>query len=185
MKSTEQLIEEHKGIVKMLNIVSNICDRLETGEKIDSDDLFSIVDFIKVFADKCHHGKEDDLFFPLLIEKGMSKNQGPLEVIMVEHTEGRSYVRGFSEGVLKYKNNDADGVKQIIENGRNYVELLKAHIVKEDNILYPMGDKIMTAEDDIKLFSQFEKVEIEKIGAGKHEEYHQLLDKLSKKYLNE
>lgn len=63
MTATEILTNEHNAIKKMLGIAEEVCKRLESGIKIDTDHLEQIVDFIMGFADKCHHAKEENLFF--------------------------------------------------------------------------------------------------------------------------
>lgn len=184
MKSTVQLIQEHKGIKLMLDVLDAICDRLEAGEKINPTDLTSILEFLQVFADKCHHGKEEDLLFPLLQKRGLSNEHGPVEMMLIDHDQGRSFIRGFKAGIEKYKLDKAGAVNEIVVNGRGYAALLKAHIDKEDHILYPMADEMLSSKEDDQLCNDFDKVESEKIGIGKHEEFHRLLDRLNNKYLS-
>ncbi len=183
MKSTTQLTDEHKGIIWMLEILGKVCDRLEKGEKIPVEHLESILEFLQIFADKCHHGKEEGLLFPLLEEKGVPKEQGPIAVMLAEHDEGRSYIKGMKEGIEDYKENGKS--EKIIQNGRGYIELLTNHIGKENTVLFPMADGMLSNEEDSGLLSEFENLETEKIGAGKHEEFHKLLGKLNEIYLNE
>ena len=79
MKPTEELKAEHKGILRMLRILDAVCERLDRGQEVDPKDLDDIVEFIRVFADKCHHGKEEDLLFPAMErEAGLSRQRGPL-----------------------------------------------------------------------------------------------------------
>lgn len=183
MKSTTQLILEHKGIKLMLDVLSEICDRLEANEKIDPSDLVLILEFLQVFADKCHHGKEEDLLFPLLEKKGILKEHGPIGMMLTEHDKGRSLIRGLKENIQKYGKGDIEARNGIVENSRQYIDLLGAHIDKEDNILYPMANETLSPKEDEQLCKDFEKMETEKIGIGKHEEFHALLDKLSQIYL--
>jgi len=67
MTPTEQLKEEHEAIKLMLRILDKVCDKLESGEEVNPEHLDQILEFIKVFADKCHHGKEEDLLFQQLL----------------------------------------------------------------------------------------------------------------------
>ena len=185
MKPTEQLKEEHEAIKLMLRISEKVCEKLESGEEVDPEHLEQIVEFIKVFADKCHHGKEEDLLFTAMEEAGIPKKGGPIGVMLTEHDMGRGYVKGMSEAVAKYKAGDRKVSSAIVGNARNYIALLTQHIDKEDNILYPMADMHLSEERQKELLEEFERVEREKIGVGKHEEFHELLNHLRKVYLKD
>lgn len=184
MRPTEQLIEEHNAIKIMLKIIEKVSQKLQAGEKVDVKHLDSIVDFIRTFADRCHHGKEEDLLFSAMAEVGIPNEGGPIGVMLSEHETGRNYVRGMIEGITKYKEGEDKAGLQIAENARNYVVLLAQHIDKEDNVLYPMADIHLTESTQKKLIDEFEKVEQEKIGVDKHQELHRILEELSKIYLH-
>ncbi|MCM8763778.1 MAG: hemerythrin domain-containing protein [Candidatus Omnitrophica bacterium] len=177
MKPTEQLQEEHKAIKLMLKILEAICKRLENKEDIPEENFEKIIEFLKIFVDRCHHGKEEDLLFPAMEEAGIPVEDGPIGVMLTEHNIGRDYVKGMSEAVLRQDFN------KFIENARGYVELLEQHIDKEDNILYMIADMHLQESKQKELLQQFEKVERERIGTGKHEEFHKLLHHLKKIYL--
>lgn len=174
MLPTEQLKAEHEGIKLALRVLDVVCQKIEAGEMADSKDLADILEFITVFADKCHHGKEEDLLFPAMVGSGVPKEGGPIEVMLAEHNEGRGYVRAMKE---------ASQQKNFVGPARSYINLLTQHIDKEDNILYMIADMHLTEEKQKELSVEFEKVEKEKIGEGKHEEFHKLLEKLSGIYL--
>ncbi len=180
-KSTEILKEEHKVIKVILDVLEEITKRAEKREKIDSDDVLKIIDFIRTFADKCHHGKEEDLLFVEMEKAGVPKEGGPIGVMLQEHDIGRNYVRGMDEAIKKYKSNKT-GIKEFIENAYGYVDLLRQHIDKEDNILYMMADMHLSSAQQEKLIKEFDKVE-EKMGEGVHEKYHKLAESLKEKYL--
>jgi hemerythrin-like domain-containing protein len=183
MKPTEQLKEEHQAIKVMLRISEKACQKLESGEEVNPEHLEQMVEFIRVFADKCHHGKEEDLLFTAMEEAGIPKESGPIGVMLTEHDMGRGYVRGMSEAVTQYKAGDRKASSAIVENARNYIALLTQHIDKEDHILYPMADMHLSEERQKELVEEFERVEREEIGVGKHEELHQLLEHLREAYL--
>lgn len=182
MKPTVQLKEEHQAIKLMLRITEKVCEKLESGEEVSPEHLEQIVEFIKVFADKCHHGKEEDLLFTAMEEAGIPKEGGPIGVMLTEHDVGRGYVRGMSEAIARYKAGGRRASSAIAQNARKYIALLTQHIDKEDNILYPMADMHLSKEKQKELLEEFELVEREKIGVGKHEEFHELLDHLKAVY---
>lgn len=183
MRPTQILKDEHQAIKLMLRIAESACQRLTSGHAVPSTDLSDIVDFIKGFADRCHHAKEEDLLFPAMEESGVPRRGGPIGVMLAEHTQGREFVKNMGAAAEKLEKGDRQAASQFIENARNYVALLSQHIDKEDNVLYPIADQRLSAPAQERLEREFERVEKEILGPGKHEEYHALLEKLEKAYL--
>jgi len=182
MKPTETLKNEHKAILLMLDVVESVSEKLDAGENVPAEHLTKIVDFIRGFADKCHHAKEEDLLFPAMEKTGIPRQGGPIGVMLIEHTEGREYVRKMSEAAEEYAAGDRKVGARFAENARGYAALLTQHIHKEDNILYPIADARLSPQTQAGLEKDFERVEEEVVGPGKHEEYHRLLEKLEKTY---
>ena len=114
MTYTEQLKDEHKGVKFMLRIMDRICDRFMTGEQVNPEHLKKIVDFLKVFADTCHHAKEEELLFPAMVLAGIPKEGGPIGVMLTEHSQGRAHVKALGEAVVDFKN----GISRIGSNNR-------------------------------------------------------------------
>lgn len=183
MKPTEILKEEHKEIRRMLKILGKISEKLRSGEKIERNVLEKILEFIKIFADKCHHGKEEDLLFPAMEEAGIPREGGPIGVMLYEHNVGRNAVKGMTEGIEEFYQGNENARKKITENAEIYIELLDSHIYKEDNILYPMADMHLSEEQQKELLEKFEEVEKNIVGEGKHHEFLELLENLEK-YFN-
>ena len=182
MTPTEQLKEEHEAIKLTLRVIEKISQKIDAGEKIDAKHLDMILEF-KVFADKCHHGKEEDVLFPAMVAVGIPKEGGPVGVMLQEHDVGRGFVRGMSDGIERYKKGDRSAPGIFASNARGYAELLAQHIYKEDNILYPMADSHIPEKRQREMLEEFEKIEQERIGAGKHEQFHKNLDLLKSVYL--
>ena len=183
MKATEHLIHEHEAVLKMIEILEAIAQKLDKGENFWISDLEAALDFLRIFVDKCHHGKEENILFPKLVEIGIPNEGGPVGMMLHEHIIGRRYIAGFAAGTEKYKSGDRQAAAEITENIRGYGELLTAHIFKENNVLYKMADMHLTAPQQTELLASFEKLEDDVIGRGGHEQYHNLLDRLSQQYL--
>jgi hemerythrin-like domain-containing protein len=179
----EQLKKEHNAIKLMLKILDAVSLELEAGKKIIPGDLDKMAEFIKIFSDKCHHGKEEDLLFPAMEEAGIPKDDGPIRVMLEEHDIGRNYVKELVKAVEEYKGGDKKAAKKIAQSAGNYTALLSQHIDKENNILYPIAEDCLSPEKKEELLEAFERAEEEKIGEGKHEEFHRLLERLEKTYL--
>jgi len=183
MKATQQLKDEHEGIKLMLKIMEKISDDLENGEKLNIEHYGKIIDFIKGFADKCHHGKEEDILFPAMVNHGIPNEGGPIAVMLNEHQLGRDHIKSLSGSFEDFKIGNKSASIGIISSSIGYVQLLRNHIEKENNILFPMADRVLNEEEQKKIFDAFEKLEVEKIGIGKHDEYHKLLKELKNIYL--
>jgi hemerythrin-like domain-containing protein len=183
MKATQQLRDEHEDIKLLLSIVERVINKLNNAEVLDIKYMEKIIDFIKGFADKCHHGKEEDVLFPALIKKGMSKDIGPIAVMLKEHQQGRVFVNALSKAFDDFKNGTSKALHEIVENALNYVNLLRSHIIKENDVLFMMADKLLSEIEQNEIAESFEKIEIEKIGLGKHLEYKNLLENLKLFYL--
>ena len=175
MTPTEQLRNEHQAVLLALDILEKICRKLEAGKKIDPKHQEEILEFIKIFVDKCHHGKEENLLFPAMEEVGIPKEEGPIGMMLMEHDMGRGYVKAMSENI--------SNPEKFIRDARGYIELLKQHIEKENNILYQMAETNISQEKDSELLKEFDKLELERIGPGKHEEFHKMLERLKRIYL--
>jgi hemerythrin-like domain-containing protein len=183
MTATGQLKDEHQGILLMLKILDQVAAKLEAKGKVNPEHLERIIDFFRIFADRCHHGKEEDLLFPELEKSGIPRERGPIGVMLAEHNRGRAYVQAMAESVAKNKKGEAQALTDFAKNARNYIALLTQHITKEDSVLFPMGDQVLSPQKQKELEEGFEKIEVERIGAGTHEQFHQLLHHLQEIYL--
>ncbi len=179
MKPTEILMEEHKAILRLLDVLRKISENLQNGNSVSVNTMAKAVDFIRTFADKCHHAKEEHGLFKFMEERGMPRYGGPIGVMLMEHDNGRDYVSKMEEAVNEMKNGK-DAVRKYAENALNFVGLLTQHIHKEDNILYPMSEEMMEEGDEEKLLLEFEKLEKERVGEGVHEKYLKVLEELEK-----
>lgn len=183
MKPTDELKAEHEGILLMLKIMENICKTMKSPETVPVEHLDSIMEFLRVFADQCHHGKEESILFPVLEAAGIPNQSGPLGVMLSEHDHGRGLIKEMDESLKGIKGGSSASVASFTEAVRRYTELLTQHIQKENEVLFPMANQVMSQSQQEELEEQFEKFEREKIGAGKHEAFHKLMDQLSRIYL--
>lgn len=175
-------MHEHKAIKVMLGIMARIADRIRQQGEADPEDIDKIVDFLKTFADKCHHGKEETVLFPALLDAGLPKQGGPIGVMLHEHELGRGFIRDMSEEVNAMRKADQPAYNRTADAMLQYVNLLTNHIQKEDNVLFPMADKLLSSDRQEEIFQEFERIEEEVVGHGVHEQYHELLKQLKEKY---
>jgi hemerythrin-like domain-containing protein len=184
MKPTEDLMHEHKAIIVMLSIMSKIAENIRNQKKPDPEEIEKIIDFLKTFADKCHHGKEETVLFPALVEAGMSNQSGPVAVMLHEHDLGRGFIKNMASSIEAMKTGDISALNQIAKAMEDYVFLLQNHIQKEENILFPMADKLLPAKKQDEIFIAFERIEEDVVGHGVHEQYHAFLNQLKAKYMD-
>ena len=182
MKPTAELSHEHQAILKMIRILRKIADRLEAGLPVPPEDMEQSVGFLRVFADKCHHGKEEDLLFPEMEKVGVRREGGPIGILLAEHVEGRKHVAGMAAALEDIREGENGGAGAFAAAARSYGALLTQHIHKEDRVLYPMADARFSAEQQRMLEGRFADVEKDVIGPGKHEEFHRLLERLGQAY---
>lgn len=182
MLAIDILVKEHDSILKMIEVTQII---LNTDDEttINLDHVEQIIDFIKNFADKYHHLKEEDVLFMEMEKHGMSREFGPIGMMLHEHNEGRSYIKLAGESIEKYKLGDNSAFEQVKYNLLNYCELLTNHIAKENNILYPMAERILPADVKIGITENFEETNLTTINNEYFDKYLKLVDELSAIYI--
>ncbi len=174
---TQILVEEHTLILQALDALERKIAQVEGGAPADPAYFQKAVEFLRTFADKCHHGKEEHLLFKTMVERGFPREAGPIAVMLHEHDVGRAFVRGLAEAAASAAADPA-AARRMIENGRGFIQLLRAHIDKENSILFPMADNLLSPEDHAYLEKAFERFEAEETGAGVHEASLKLLQEL-------
>ena len=182
MKATEILMEEHRVIERVLNALENAAERLEQGLAMNADFFIRATEFIKGFADGCHHKKEEGVLFPTMVDYGMPSQSGPIAVMLAEHEQGRIYTRAMRAAAQRLLDGDLTARQELVRNARAYVVLLRQHIAKEDSVLFPMANQVIPIERQEQVAMDFEKVEHEETGEGVHEKYLALAQALEKEF---
>ena len=140
--ATSRLRDEHQVILRVAAALEALLDTAERGSW-NYDAIEDCVAFIRLFADACHHGKEEDLLFPALAERGMPRQHGPIAVMLQEHEQGRAYARHMAGALPRARDGDAAAQATLKNAGRGYVGLIRGHIMKEDNVLFEMADQMV------------------------------------------
>ena len=170
-KATQDLRNEHDAILHVFTIL----DKILATDTIENTEIFRFGDelifFLKTFADKCHHGKEEDYLFKELISKGVPNEGGPIGVMLQEHRQGREYISFMNKSL------ESKDLSSFKNNVIKYRDLLRNHIEKENKVLFVMADKLLDDARQDELFEQFEKYEETVIGHGVHEELHSMIHK--------
>ena len=175
---TEVLEREHRFIEKIVMACQLTAEAIGEGGAIDADRLRRIVDFMRTYADKCHHGKEEILLFPALVKRGVPMTGCPIGALTAEHVQGRHFVGGLVDSFALLSQAEGDARKAILENLQSIHRLYPNHIWKEDYLLFPMTLKVMTAGDLADLLEKFDQVD-RSIGADVLQECEEFAESLA------
>ncbi len=181
MKATRILIHEHDVIRQALAVLDAAAARLSAGEAVPAPDLEELLEFFAVFADGCHHAKEEGILFPALEAAGIPRDAGPAALLAGEHVEGRRLVGRLTADV-KAVDSDAAARRRFVETAREYVALLERHIAMENEAFFPDADAALTEADDREITAAFERHEALEMGPGVHERFHRALARLAERY---
>jgi hemerythrin-like domain-containing protein len=182
MRPTQQLIAEHNAVLLALQVLEKLEGLLSREASQATEDLGRLIGFFRGFVDACHHAKEEEVLFPELERRGVGREGGPIGVMLAEHARGRELVREMSEALERLRRGEHGAAAAIAERGREYRALLVAHIYKENSVLFPMADRLVPDEAAATITARFETIELERVGAGKHEAYHAMLHRLRDTY---
>ena len=176
-KAIDDLMHEHGAIFEALQVREAIAKRLDEGGAVEEGDISDILGFLKLFADHCHHGKEEGILFPALARVGLSEDEGSLRVLRSEHERGRELLRAME--AASFPKLDPARFSAAVHG---YIELLEKHIRKENSMFFPMVRKLLTAHQFDEMSRAFDDFENSVIGEGRHEELHALLATLRARY---
>ncbi|GAP13361.1 uncharacterized conserved protein [Longilinea arvoryzae] len=178
MKATEILSSEHRIIERVIAALETESDRLASGQAVPPAFFLEAADFIQGFGDGCHHAKEEKVLFKALVANGLPKKNGPVGAMLMEHEQGRVFTRAMRAAAERLQNGDSSAAAEVIQNARGYATLLRQHIQKEDRVLFPMANQVIPADQHADIFERFEAIEEEETGAGVHEKFEALAEKL-------
>jgi hemerythrin-like domain-containing protein len=178
-KAIEVLMSEHRLIEQVLGSLETFTSEIEGGLAPERPLLADYGTFLRDFADSCHHGKEENILFQRMVERGFPRETGPVAVMLYEHEVGRSHVSalrqvGEGTGLLT-----AAETGVVLENAGAFIPLLRAHILKEDRILYPMAVRLLTGPEMDAMETDFAAFEARMRADGSYDRLHGLADRLT------
>lgn len=179
MIATDILMGEHRVIERMIANLEEGARHLESDRTIRPGFFIEAADFIKGFADGCHHKKEEGVLFQSMATYGVPVEGGPIGVMLAEHEQGRLFTRNLRHAAERLEAGDQSAKRDVITNARGYAMLLRQHIMKEDNILFPMANRVLPPAEQEQVAEGFEHIEHEETGEGIHEKYLALVEKLA------
>ncbi len=182
MNLIEVMVEEHKYIKRMLAVMRKYCYKVMKGEQVQYGDFFKMIDFVRNYADKHHHGKEEKLLF----DRMMNELGRPAEMLvrhgmLVEHDLGRLHMQELEAALKKVMDGDDEARLDVIANAISYTHLLHRHIDKEDGVVYKYAQNNLVKETMDELNAEGEHLEQEAEREHIQERYINLVAELESK----
>jgi hemerythrin-like domain-containing protein len=178
-KPMQILVDEHTVITSVLDAVEAVANRPDDAGEFPQEFYEKAFDFFPTFADKCHHAKEEGQLFPLLESRGVPREGGPIGCMLHEHEAGRAHVAAARGALARTATGDRAARATVRREALAYVGLLRQHILKENTILFVLGDQYLTGSDKAELLKKFNCAEHSPLPLGTHEKYAALAEELA------
>ncbi len=184
MNSVKLMMDEHQYILRMAKVMRRACYRLLQDGSVDYADFNDMMDFIKNYADAHHHGKEEKIMFQKMQDQlGRMAQNLITHGMLVEHDLGRFHMQELRAALERLKAGDDESKLDVIANAITYTHLIERHIKKEDDLVYPYGEKNLTEEDMNQINQMTDDFEQQATTEGTQSKYVTLLENLEMKYL--
>ena len=178
MTAIEVLMQEHRVIERVLDALEAAANHLDRQYPVRPAFFLEAADFIAGFADGCHHRKEEGVLFGAMITSGEPEHGGAIDMMLDEHEQGRAFTRAIRDAARRLAAGDAGASRDIVTNAKGYVALLRDHIAKEDEMLFPMADELLTQAQQEEMLRAFARVEHDDAGEGTHEKFLAIAENL-------
>jgi len=155
MTPSQLLFTEHVAILKALVIAEQATEKLELGTDLGKEFWTNLVIFLKGFADECHHANEEQFFLPQMRRQNEEFSKMTIR-ILEEHVKGRQFIKDLEEALKQYFSGEKFAKNLMINAIRNYIVLLRPHIVLE-NINFPKAQNKFSKETIDKMSQEFKK----------------------------
>jgi hemerythrin-like domain-containing protein len=156
---TTTLVTEHILIKRVLTLLERFAPLTVAGAFTNWQFYLDGVDFIRHYADRFHHAKEEDVLFEALVANGMPRQNSPIAAMLLEHDQGRAYVQALEAAAKRALAGENGQEAVIAENGLAYAALLRDHIAKEDEILYPLAERVLPETVRPAIIAGYDKAE--------------------------
>ena len=173
MMPVEPLVEEHRIIERMIRVMSSKLDEIIKGGKVDASFIDTAVDFLRTYADRCHHGKEEDILFRDLARKNVSEEHDRImNELVKEHALGRNNVKKLAEAKESHVRGDKEALKDIIKNMEILVKFYPVHIEKEDKHFFIPCMDYFTGEEKNSMLEEMREFDRNMI----HDKYRKIVE---------
>ena len=177
MQARGPLMIEHRLIERMIALIKDALAKIQSSGKIDPLFVDTAVDFIRTYADRTHHGKEEDILFRELDKRPLSADdRRVMEELIQEHVFGRQTTKAVVDANIRYRNGDQDALADIAEKFQTLVDFYPKHIEKEDKVFFPASRAYFTEDEDQAMLAEFWEFDRKMI----HEKYKTDIESLEK-----
>jgi len=173
---TQALVDEHRLILRMIALLEKNAPRTAAADYRNWQFYLDGVDFIRKYADRFHHAKEEDVLFDALVKNGMPRENSPVAAMLMEHDQGRAFVLAMETAAREALDGLAGREAAIAENALAYAALLRDHIAKEDDILYPLAERVIPEAMRPEIVAGYQQAEAA-ADAGFSERYRQIIER--------
>ena len=177
MQARGPLMIEHRLIERMIQQIQKVLKKIAATNEVDPLFIDIAVDFIRTYADRTHHGKEEDILFRDLQKKDLSNDdRRVMNELVKEHVFGRQTTKKLIEANSRYRNGDKSALTDIIGQLRTLVDFYPKHIEKEDKVFFPASRAYFTEQEDQAMLDEFWEFDKKMI----HEKYKSVIEALEK-----
>jgi len=175
LQARAPLMIEHRLIERMISIIDRELKLVEQTRVIDPLFVDLAVDFIRTYADRTHHGKEEDILFRTLEKRNLSNaDRQVMNELIEEHALGRKTTKALVDANMQYRNGTDSALASVTAQLRTLIEFYPKHIEKEDKVFFPAARAYLTNEEDQTMLAEFMEFDRKMI----HEKYNAIVQSL-------
>lgn len=172
------LAREHRLIERVLDALGRICSEALRAKQVDAPAATLAMSFLRDFADRTHHLKEERILFPAIEAKAFF----PGCALISEHEEGRKRVRSMAQALAGASPGDTEAIRLFVRRARSFISFLRGHIAKEDECLAEVVNATFSREEHERLVEQFDEIERHEVGEGAFQRFASVAAELETKY---
>jgi hemerythrin-like domain-containing protein len=177
MQPRGPLMVEHRLIERMISLIDKEVKKIENSNVVNQLFIDTAVDFIRFYADRTHHGKEEEILFRDLSKKKLSDNDKiMMNELIQEHTVGRNTTAELVKSAAAYQKGDKATLPLITQNLRKFVDFYPKHIKKEDKVFFPSSMKYFSESEQQSMLDEFWEFDRKMI----HAKYKSVIESLEK-----
>lgn len=179
MRPTRILCEEHRAIGAVLDCLEKLADDAATAGRLECGSAGEVLEFVRDFAARCHHGKEEQILFPFLERRGCVPDAGPAALLKEEHAVEDSLVRALEDAHAAAGAGDPAAPASFVRAARAYLWTFREHMLREEACLFPLADERLRPEDEKEILADFARADARTLGPGARERYLMAAGRLS------
>lgn len=178
MQARGALMIEHRLIERMLSAMQSALAELGSSQRVDREFVDVAVDFMRTYADRTHHGKEEDILFRELSTRELSADdRRAMDELIADHAFGRQTTDDLARANEQYRSGDESALTTIHSQLRTLCDFYPRHIEKEDELFFPAARAYFSEEEDQTLLARFWAFDRTMI----HEKYTLVVEALEKR----